>query len=480
MVSASKQAAVLGATGQIGRAVRSLLDSGWEVLALSRGKRQDGLAAAVEHRAVDRDERGQLTAALREDVDVVIDVVAFTRRHAEQLVSLRGRVGSLIVISSASVYADEQGRTIDEATDGASFPKLPVPVAEIQRTVEPGDRTYSMRKVEMERVLLDQDELPVTVLRPCAVHGPGAQGAREWWVVGRARDRRAYLPLAYAGGTIFHPTSTANLAELARLAAEHPGSRILNCGDPDPPDVRSLVRVVAAAVDHHPAELLLPGAPEGPVGESPWTAPRPFVLDMATAERTLGYKPVTTYGEAVRDTCRWLLEQTAGRPWQETLPQLAAAAEGIFPYQQDDVVLGRLINSLSETVEDMSPAKSGIVSADDDRRQDKQGIAGEAERPGRTEGVAGWSPADGSREARRCALRRVLSRPAGGDPRRLRFVGPAQHANGPSSGAPTRWALEVGPTLPTVSSGGRLDGMPGPIRSGCHQAASAAANGRGT
>ena len=100
--------------------------------------------------------------------EVIVDVVGHDERDAEQLLALRGHVGGLIAISSVSVYADAQGHTIDE----------------------------------------------------------------EWWVVGRARDRRPYIVLAHAGGSTFHPTSTRNLAQLVRLAAERPGTRVLNCGVP--------------------------------------------------------------------------------------------------------------------------------------------------------------------------------------------------------------------------------------------------------
>ncbi len=338
-----KRAVVLGATGQIGRAVVHALSSrGWEVRGLSRGQRERPVELDAEVATVDRDQDEALAAALPANTDALVDIVAYTPAHAAQLLKLQGRVESLVVISSASVYADDQGRTIDEAIDEASFPALPVPIPETQLTARPGDATYSTQKVAMEQTLLEQDAIPVTVLRPCAVHGPGAEGAREWWVVGRARDARRYLPLAYGGGTTFHPTSTANLAELACLAAEQPGTRVLNCGDPDPPDVRTLVRLAGAAVDYHPIEVLLPGAPEAAVGESPWTAPKPFILDMTAAQQALGYKPVTTYAAAVQETSRWLLDHTRARFWQEALPQLAPAADVIFPYEAEDMLLQRL------------------------------------------------------------------------------------------------------------------------------------------
>ena len=53
------------------------------------------------------------------------------------------------------MYADDQGRTLDEAEGVDDFPELPVPIPETQATVEPGDGTYSTKKVALERILLD-------------------------------------------------------------------------------------------------------------------------------------------------------------------------------------------------------------------------------------------------------------------------------------------------------------------------------------
>jgi hypothetical protein len=76
---------------------------------------------------------------------------------------------------------------------------------------------------------------------------------------------------------------------------------------------------------------------------SPWTAPRPFVLDMTAAERDLDYRPVVRYADSVLDTVRWLLEHVKGRAWQEALPPLAAASEALFPYQEEDAVIRELL-----------------------------------------------------------------------------------------------------------------------------------------
>lgn len=66
--------------------------------------------------------------------------------------------------------------------------------------------------------------------------------------------------LADRGESLFHATSVRNLAELVCLAAERPGTRVLNCGDPDPPTVLEIERAIAAALDHDWVKVLIPGA----------------------------------------------------------------------------------------------------------------------------------------------------------------------------------------------------------------------------
>jgi len=173
----ARQAVIVGGTGQIGRAcARNLAQRGWDVVALSRGEREvpDDLDVhGIEHRTIDREDAGALRAALGGDVDVLIDVVAFNAEDAAQLLELDGQVGSVVAISSASVYADALGRTLDESVDEPSFPELPVPIPETQTTVPPGPKTYSTLKVALEQALLEQDVVPATVLRPCAIQDPG-------------------------------------------------------------------------------------------------------------------------------------------------------------------------------------------------------------------------------------------------------------------------------------------------------------------
>jgi nucleoside-diphosphate-sugar epimerase len=337
---------VLGGTGQIGRAVaRRLAETGWRVTVGARHRRR--LSRELEERGVrfsevDRRDDGQLRSALGQGVDALVDVIAYERRDAQQLNSFAGRIGSIVAISSASVYRDEQGRSFDEAAGPEDLPQFPVPIPETQPTVVPGDETYSLRKVGMEQELL-AGPLAATVLRPGAIHGPGASLAREWHFVKRVLDGRRLIVLADRGESLFHTTSVANLAELVRLACEQPGTRVLNCGDPDPPTALGISRAITATLGHEWAELLLPEpAPWGAPGDHPWQSARPVVLDMARARSALGYEPVISYGEAVRETCAWLVETTRDRPWQEALPGCAEHMASSFDYAAEDELIARL------------------------------------------------------------------------------------------------------------------------------------------
>ncbi|MER7728337.1 NAD-dependent epimerase/dehydratase family protein [Streptomyces sp. NPDC096323] len=337
---------VLGATGQIGRAaVRSLVEDGWEVTAASRGGDRDGSwDEGVRTAALDRDEDGALAAALGDGCDVLVDMVAYGEPHARQLTALADRIGSAVVVSSGAVYEDDRGRGFDTQGDPDGAPRYPVPLAESQATVAPGGATYATRKIRLERDLLAAgDALPVTLLRAGAVHGPYCRSPRELYFVKRALDGRARRVLAYGGTSRFHPVHAANVAELIRLAARKPGSRVLNAADPQAPTVAEIGEAVDAVLGHSARTVLMPGdaTPEG-VGETPWSSPHPIVYDMSAAERELGYRAVTGYTQSLPETVEWIVGQLAGREWTDAYPaMLRSYGTRLFDYAAEDAWLER-------------------------------------------------------------------------------------------------------------------------------------------
>ncbi|MFC7307979.1 NAD-dependent epimerase/dehydratase family protein [Streptomyces monticola] len=341
-------ALVIGATGQIGRAaVRALAHDGWEVTAASRGAgRDESWPDTVRTAALDRDDDTTLARLLGDGCDVVVDVVAFELRHARQLTSFADRIGSAVVISSAAVYEDTQGRSFDTQGEPDGYPHYPVPLPESYRTLAPADTTYGTRKAAIEAELLGTgDKLPVTVLRASAVHGPHCRTPRELYFVKRALDGRRRRVLAYGGASRFHPASVHNIAELVRLSAATPGSRALNAADPEAPTVAEIGAAIDTLTGVEAETVLVSGEPPEPgVGSTPWSLPHPMVLDMTAAERELGYRPVTTYAESLPETVEWLSRHLNGRDWREAFPKMAAAYDpsgDLFDYAAEDAWLAR-------------------------------------------------------------------------------------------------------------------------------------------
>lgn len=336
-----RHAFILGGTGQIGRAVASnLLSAGWTVSIASRGRRtlpEDLAALGAGFVALDRERPGELARVLGDGVDALIDMTAYDAGHGRQLLNVQSSVGALVVASSSSVYRDDAGRTLDEAAQNG-FPELPDPIAETQPTVVPGDATYSTRKVALEQLLLDRATISVTILRPAVIHGPGSINPREWWFVKRVLDGRPAIPLAYEGGSRFHTSSVLNIAELTRIALDNPGARILNIADPEALSVTQIGAAIAAHMGYEGKFIpLTDDIFPARIGRTPWSVPRPFVLDNRAA-LALGYAPVTGYAQAVAATCDELA-QPSDYDWPSRFPILASYPYDLFDYEREEGVL---------------------------------------------------------------------------------------------------------------------------------------------
>ncbi|MBO9554384.1 NAD(P)H-binding protein [Cellulomonas sp.] len=334
-------ALVIGGSGQIGRlAVPALVADGWEVRVLTRDAAAHGAQVAAwgaELVVGDRHDPDALDRALVGGVDALVDVVAYDDTDAELLLARRDRIGSAVVVSSAAVYVDAHGDGFE--TD--EFGTFPVPVDEDQPTVAPGRGSYATGKVALEHAWLRAADVPATVLRPGAIHGPGCRQPREWTFVKRVLDGRDVRVLAYDGASRFHTTSTQVIAELVRLAAANPGDRVLNAADPEALTVAEIGDAVDTALGVRTRTVTVPGPPVDDVGLTPWCVPRPMVLDMSRAREALGYVAPGGYAQTVRPAVEWLVEQARAGDWRTAFPGFVRmeAMGDFFAYDAEDRLL---------------------------------------------------------------------------------------------------------------------------------------------
>ena len=330
------RAFILGGTGNVGSAIAlSLATNDWNVTLAGKNERPS--REGFDYVMLDRDEDGALSVA--DGFDLVVDVIPFEAAHAEQLLTLD--TGALVAISSASVYADQQGRTLDEAQGVDDFPDFPVPIPETQPTVEPGDETYSTKKAKIEGILLQNGRIPAAIVRPCAIYGQGDRMGREWFFVKRALDRRPHIVLTNRGNGHFHTTAAENIGELVRLLADQPRTGAFNCGDPDPPTVLEIARAIGAAAGHRFAEVLLEEpAARGDVG------PDAVVGAEAAADRHgeggagARLPAPDHWGVALPRQVRWLIDATHDRDWREVLTRGADYLK--FEYEAEDALVASL------------------------------------------------------------------------------------------------------------------------------------------
>jgi len=172
---ASSSALVTGATGFIGgRLVSALAEQGWPVRACGRRPRPDDMPASVEYEAVDLAGGGDLTG-LYPGVTHLFHLAGASSSNADEAEMNRanvvatsnllhaaptGQLERVIHMSSTSVYGEEV--------------QLAVPVSE--ETEPQPSRAYGKAKWRTEQVVQEagRSGLPVVVLRPVSVYGPGS------------------------------------------------------------------------------------------------------------------------------------------------------------------------------------------------------------------------------------------------------------------------------------------------------------------
>jgi len=318
----TRSVAIIGA-GQIGHAAEYQFGfHGWDVTIHARSKPN------WPDRNISRFEEYRLGEHPAPEADLVIDTIAFDEDDVARYDP--EKVGRLIAISSASVYCDSRGRTLDEAAKNG-FPEFEGPVTEDHSTVAPGPESYSTRKVRMENKALELFGSRATILRPCAIYGAYTRHPREWWFVKRVLDGRSSIPLAFEGTSQFHATSVTDMASAMSHMADDGCGGVFNMVDPDALTVAQIGERIASVFDRNVDFKLMSGGPDGRVGRTPWSVPKPFVVSGAKAEDMAYFIVGAGFDEAIH----WLRDLNPA-DWRTAFPQLAAYPWDLFDYEAED------------------------------------------------------------------------------------------------------------------------------------------------
>ncbi|MEM1053406.1 MAG: reductase [Pseudomonadota bacterium] len=318
----ARSVAIIGA-GQIGFASACAFQSaGWEITIHSRSR-----PAWTEFPSEWRQYEAGTDPAPQ--ADVVIDTIAFDETDITRYDP--DMVGRLIAISSASVYCDEQGRTLDEGPING-YPQFTGPITEDQSTVAPGDATYSTRKVRMENKAIERFGNRATILRPCAIYGQYSRHLREWWFIKRLMDGRNRIPLLLDGRSQFQTTNVLGISEFALEAAERELAGIFNISDTDTPTVREIGLAICNSLNRE--VNFIDSGSKGFVGRTPWSVPHPFAVSGKKAHSLL-HEQRFDYADHVGDGIAWTRNVDQDQ-WQATFPQLAAYPWDLFDYAAED------------------------------------------------------------------------------------------------------------------------------------------------
>jgi nucleoside-diphosphate-sugar epimerase len=308
---------VIGATGHVGTyLVPRLVESGHEVIAVSRGERapyrEHGAWSAVRNVKLDRraeDAAGRFAGAVSEHrPDAVIDMICFSLDSAKSLVdALRGKVQHFLHCGTIWVHG----------------PSAQVPTTEDQPRRPFGE--YGIQKAQIEAYLLDEARrsgFPATILHPGHIVGSGwaplnPAGHFDLTVFEKlARGEEIVLP--NLGMETVHHVHADDVAQAFAHALTHRSAAIgesFHVVSPAALTLRGYAEAVAHWFGREPHLRFIPweewhkGIPERDAAYTWDHIAHSPNCSIEKAVRLLEYRPRYRSLEAVFESLTWLIEQ---------------------------------------------------------------------------------------------------------------------------------------------------------------------------
>jgi nucleoside-diphosphate-sugar epimerase len=312
---------VIGGTGFIGSHItHELIRRDHHVTVFHRGRTgvPPGVREIVGNRQQLTESADNLCALAP---DVVVDVVLSSGKQARDLMNVfRGHARRVVALSSMDVYrACGVTHRLEEG------PLEPLPLREETSALRTKLQTYAPAhvqalqqvfgwldaeydKIPIEREVLEDGELPGTVVRLPMVYGPRDPLHRFHPIVKRIVDGRGAIPFS-AEMAQWRATKgyvdDVGAAIVAAVVADRATGRIYNVGEADTLTELEWAQQVATALNWDGEFKLMPDHRLPPHLRAPGNTAQHWIADTTRIREELGFRETITRVEAIRRTVEW-------------------------------------------------------------------------------------------------------------------------------------------------------------------------------
>jgi nucleoside-diphosphate-sugar epimerase len=316
---------VTGATGFTGSLlVRRLVASGAEVRAISRQDRKPAELSGlpVEWFRGEVSDAATVAAAARDAEYVFHLAAAYREARSSESTYYRVHVGSTKRLAEVVAGSRTLRRFVHVSTVGVHG-HIASPPADERTPFDPDD-AYQRTKAEAERWLLSfaaEHGLPVTVMRPCAIYGPGDTRLLKLFRMAA----RGWFPLLGSGKGLYHLIHVQDLVDVLLLGAEHPAAigQAFIVGNPEATTLEEIAHAVGRTLNRRVRIVRLPAWPFFAAAAVCETVCRPFgiepplyrrrvafytkdrAFDTRKLREVLGYHVRFSNEEGLSQTARW-------------------------------------------------------------------------------------------------------------------------------------------------------------------------------
>lgn len=311
---------LVGGSGFIGHfVVRDLIAAGHSVAVYHRGQSRTPLPKGAHEIIGDRATLGwKRMDFLRVRPDVVIDCILSSGIQAKGVMDVfRGVTPRLVVLSSLDVYR-AYGVLLGLETE-----LQPVPITEdsdLRKNMRPFGRDHIKRmqgifswvddeyeKIEVERAVSDDPELPATILRLPMVYGPGDPLHRLYPTVKRIDDNRPAILLEEGLARCGLPRGyVENVAAAIALAATSDRAKGTTYNVAEPPQSEmEWTRMIGEAAGWK-GEVIALSTEETPAHlRQPYNTAQSWTVSSDKIRSELGYREPIPIPEALARTIQW-------------------------------------------------------------------------------------------------------------------------------------------------------------------------------